>query len=286
MPQPIQHRLHILEAADWKAGIITLLNPDSPLRPWRYSFGEARPGDYAMLVLGTDPASVLTVLARIGDSGSLGGATVDLARYRADLVDLTTLAMVLDLPDAFTSWRLDDDAAERVILALHESPVYGAPSYRWGHSSVVAARNLLQFNGYCDGCNDPVDLGSMDAPSHVHVHTVDPLPRPDPDPPIRTPNSSGRRRPHLASLREQARDWPAVLCRPCYRRMETGGYRSFVDYRFAQHPECPRCGAAHTHAIVYGMPADPETWGPWRSIGGCCLQDEKWRCGACNHEWL
>lgn len=177
----IHHRLHILEAADWKAGVITLLNPDSPLRPWRYSFGEARPGDYAMLVLGTDPASVLTVLARIGDDGSLGGALVDLARHRADLVDLTTLAMVLDLPDAFTSWRLDDDAAERVILALHESPVYGAPSYRWGHSSVVAARNLLQFNGYCDGCNDPsacphgrplTEAGPR--PAHPHTRLIRP----------------------------------------------------------------------------------------------------------------
>ena len=63
-------------------------------------------------------------------------------------------------------------------------------------------------------------------------------------------------------------------------------FHEVLDYRFAQHPECPRCGAARTHAIVYGMPADPESWGPWLSIGGCCLQDEKWRCGACDHEWL
>ena len=130
MSQTIHHRLHILEAADWKDGVITLLNPDSPYRPWRYAFGEARPGDYAMLVLGTDPVSVVTVLARIGDEGGLDGSMLDLRRYRADLVDLATLAMVLDLPDAFTSWRLDDDDAERVILALHESRVYGKPFRR------------------------------------------------------------------------------------------------------------------------------------------------------------
>ena len=143
MPQTIHHRLHILEAADWKAGVITLLEPRSPYRPWRYAFGEARPGDYAILVLGTDPASVLTVLARVGDEGGLSGALVNRG-YSADVVDLTTLAMMLDLGDsAFSSWRIDDDDAERVILALHESPVYGEPCYRWGHSSTVAARNLL-----------------------------------------------------------------------------------------------------------------------------------------------
>lgn len=123
MSQTIHHRLHILEAADWKDGIITLLEPRSPYQPWRYAFGESRPGDYAIVVLGTDPVSVVTRLARIDHEGGLGGAVLGL--HGADLVDLATLAMVLDLSDAFVSWRLDDDDAERVILAIHESPVYG-----------------------------------------------------------------------------------------------------------------------------------------------------------------
>jgi hypothetical protein len=283
--QTVHHRLHILEAADWKAGVITLLNPDSPYRPWRYAFGGSRRGDYAMLVLGTDPVSVLTVLARIGDEDGGGGGMLNLDRYRADVVDLTCLAMLLDIPDAFTSWRLDDDDAERVVHALHESRVYGRPFYKWGHSSVVAARNLLSFDGTCDGCEATIDLCGRDACENVHVHTADPLPRPDPDSPIRTPGTTGRRRPHLASLRSAAEDWPAVLCRECDRRMRDDKFASFVAFKFAQHPECPNCGGARTQAICYGMPADPDSWGPWLDMGGCVLRDEKWHCGCCGHRW-
>lgn len=286
MSQTIHHRLHILEAADWKDGVITLLNPDSPYRPWRYTFGEARPGDSAMLILGTDPVSAVTVLARVGDEGGLGGSMMNLRQYRADLVDLATLAMVLNLPDAFTSWRLDEDAAERAILTLHESRVYGKPSYQWGHSSVIAARNLLRFRGYCHGCEDPIDLEGEDARDNVHVHTVDPLARPEPHSPIRTPDSSGNRRPYMASLRERATDWPALLCRFCHHGMRDGGFTSFVEYRFAQHPECPSCGAGRTRRIWYGLPDDPESWGPWLDIGGCCRKDEEWRCTVCSHRWL
>lgn len=285
MSQTIHHRLHILEAVDWKDGVITLLNPDSPYRPWRYAFGEARPGDYALLVLGTDPVSVLTVLARVGDDGGLG-SVLDTWRYRADVVDLTTLAMLLDLPDAFTTWRLDDDDAERAILALHESPIHGAPSYRWGHSSLIAARNLLRFRGYCDGCGDPINVGDADARDNVHVHTVDPLPRPEPWSPIRTPGESSRTRPHWASLRESAADWPAILCRFCRHGMRDGGFTSFVDFQFTQNPECPRCGGGRTQSIGYGMPADPESWGPWLHMGGCVLKDEKWHCALCDNKWL
>lgn len=282
MSQTVKHRLHILEAADWKDGVITLLAPHSPYRPWRYAFGEARPGDYAILVLGTDPVSVLTVLARIGDEG---GATLNLRRYRADLVDLTTLAMILELPDAFSSWRLDDDEAERVILALHESGIYGKPFYRWGHSSVVAARNLLQFSGICHACKDLIDLSDADARDRVYVHTVDPLPRPEPQSPISTGDSE-RGRPYMASLRESARDWPAIICRRCRDRMRDDGFTTFVGFRFAQNPECPQCGAGRTQTIVHGEPADPQSWGPWLYMGGCCVKDDKWHCGVCDHCWL
>lgn len=285
MPQAIHHRLHILEAADWKDGVITLLEPGSRYRPWRYAFGEARPGDYAMLVLGTDPVSVLTVLARIGDEGGLSGASVGTWRYGADLVDLTTLAMLLDLPDAFTGWRLDDDDAERVIHALHESRVHGQPFYRWGHSSLIAARNLLQFAGSCDGCGDPIDLRGVAARDNVHVHTVDSLPRQEPWSPIRASGQSGSPRPHMVSLRESATDWPAVLCRFCRHEMRQGDFSSFVDFRFARNPQCPRCGGARSQNIAYGMPADPESWGPWLHIGGCCLKEEKWHCAQCDHQW-
>lgn len=283
MSQTVHHRLHILEAAEWKDGVITLLEPHSPYRPWRYAFGESRPGDYALVVLGTDPVSVVTRLARIDHEGGLGGAL--LSPYGADLVDLATLAMVLDLSDAFVSWRLDDDAAERVILAIHESPIYGGPENRWGHSSVAAARNLLKFEGDCHGCGAPIDLSGADARDLVHIHTVDPLPRSEPDSPIRTADSPSARGPFRAAVRSAAKDWPAVICRRCRDRMRDGNFRSFIDFKFAQNPDCPQCGGQRTQAIQYGMPADPEAWGPWLHIGGCCPRDEKWWCTVCDHAW-
>ncbi|MGV0741042.1 hypothetical protein [Mycolicibacterium sp. XJ870] len=283
MSQTVHHRLHILEAADWKDGVITLLEPRSPYQPWRYAFGESRPGDYALVVLGTDPASVLTVLARIDLEGNLGGAVLD--AYGADLVDLTTLAMVLDLRDAFVSWCLDDDDAERVILAIHESPVYGGPINLWGHSSVVGARNLLRFNGDCQGCGTAIDLSEADARDKVHIHTVDPMPRSEPDSPIRTSDHPRVRGALRASVRGEARDWPAVICRRCRDRMRDGNFRSFIDFKFAQNPACSRCGYQRTQTIQYGMPDNIDAWGPWLHVGGCCPRNEKWACTVCDHEW-
>lgn len=285
MTQTVHHRLHVLEAADWKAGVITILEPESPYLPWRYAFGEARPGDYAMLVLGTDPVSVVTVLARIGEGGGLDGSLLDTRRHDVNVVDLTTLATMLGIDVAFSSWRFDDDDAEQLILALHESRVPGRPYHRWGHSSLTAARNLLSFNGYCDGCADPIDLGGDDARDNVHIHTVDPLPRPEPPSPFQTPDGPGRQRPHIALVRQQATDWPAILCRFCHHGMRDGGYTSFVEFRFAQHPECPQCGGGRTREIGYGMPANPEDWGPWSEMGGCVLKNEKWSCSFCDHRW-
>lgn len=286
MPQTFHHRLHILEAADWKAGVITLLAPSSPYRPWRYAFGEARPGDYALLVLGTDPQSVLTVLARVDDEGTLSGALLGMSRYCADLFELATLASTLDLGDeAFTGWRLDDDAAERAILAVHETRVHGDPYHRYGHSSLAAARNLLRFNGRCQMCDTAIDLTAPDARDQIHVHTAEHSRRPDPHPPIRTLDDGGRRLTGLPHLRDAATDWPVVTCRDCHDGMRRGGFSSSIDYAFARHPQCPRCGGQRSRQIVYGMPNDPQSWEPWIAIGGCCLRDDKWTCELCRHEW-
>ncbi len=284
MTKTIHHRLHILEAADWKAGVITLLEPGSPYRPWRYAFGETRPGDRALLVLGTDPVSVLTVLGRIDDQGGLDGCTLS-QRHRLNLVDLTTLAMLADASAVFTDWRLDDEVAERMILALHESPVYGEPFYWWGHSSVAAARTLLHFGSQCHGCGQQIDLSESHAREQIFVHTTDPLRRPDPGSPIRPTDGPPPGRPYRARLRKSVRDWPAVLCRECDGRMRDGGFTSMVDFKFALHPECPLCEGKRTLRIRYGMPADPESWQPWLGMGGCCQSDEKWRCDLCGHSW-
>ena len=285
MSQTVHHRLHVLEAADWKDGVITLLEPLSPYRPWRYAFGESRPGDCALLVLGTDPVSVLTHLGRIDHEGGFGGALVNSSRSSRPLVDLTSLALMLDLQDPFDTWCFEDDDAESMILALHESRGYSGPRYRWGHSSVAAARNLLEFRGHCHGCGEYIDLTESNARDKIHVHTVDPLPRPEPPSPIHTADGPEQRWPHRTMARQTARDWPAVVCARCRDRMRNGNFRSFIDYRFAQHPGCAKCGGQRTESIQYGMPADPELWGPWLHIGGCCPRDEKWHCSVCDHEW-
>ncbi|MGW0157848.1 hypothetical protein ACWDUN_00860 [Mycobacterium sp. NPDC003323] len=285
MPQTAHIRLHVLEATDWKDGIITILEPRSPYRPWRYAFGDARPGDWAVIVLGTDPVSVLTVLAHIDQEDGLGGAALNLRRYSMHLVDLTTLAMLLDLPDAFDDWRFTDEEAERIILALHETPVHGNRRDRWGHSTVAQARNLLGFWGNCHSCHDEIDLTNADARDQIHVHTADPLPRPQPLSPIRTTANYPERNPDRLSTRYDARDWPAVLCRRCAGRMRSGGYTSFVKYQFAQHPACPECGGRRTQTIGYGMPTSPDEWGPWRYMGGCCPKSDMWHCSHCDHEW-
>jgi hypothetical protein len=67
--------------------------------------------------------------------------------------------------------------------------------------------------------------------------------------------------------------------------MRDGGFSSFVDFRFAEHPQCPNCGGRRTQSISYGMPADPQSWGPWFTMGGCCVRDADWRCELCGHEW-
>ncbi|GAA2531782.1 hypothetical protein [Mycolicibacterium diernhoferi] len=275
-----------MEAADWKDGVITLLEPDSPYRPWRYAFGDSRPGDYSVMVLGTDPVSVLTLLGRIDHEGGLGGALFnDHWVGSSNLVDLATLAMVLDLDDAFTTWRFTDDDAERVILALHESRARGGPFLRWGHSSVSAARILLNFNGKCDSCDEEIDLRGIDARDRMHIHTADPLPRPTPHSPIRPVDHPGRYRPYRASLRDEVRDWPAVLCRRCHVRMRNGNFSSFIDFRFAQHPECRECGGARTQRIAYGEPVSPDYFGPWVYLGGCVEGADDWHCDNCEHEW-
>lgn len=279
-------RVHIVEAADWRDGVITLLAPGSPYRPWRHTSGDARPGDYAMLVLGTDPISVLTELPRVGDDGDLGGALLNLHRHHAGVVDLTSLATVLGLGEnAFSGWCLGSDEAERVIRTLRECLLYGDPHCLYGHSSVVAARNLLRFNGECQGCGAAIDLSAADARTQVHVHTVDPSPRPAPPKAIGTSEDGGGTTVDVPWLRNAATDWPAVICLRCRDRMQAGGFTSFLDFRFAEHPQCPRCGGRRSTLIGYGEPVDPQSWEPWVSIGGCCVQPEEWDCTLCDHQW-
>jgi len=272
--QTITERLHIVEGTDWKDAVIALLEPKSPYRPWRYGFGESPAGDAVAVVLNTDPVSVLTELAHIGDDGDPGCAIVDLPLWGAGLLDLTTLAMMLDVRCAVTEWRLDGDAAVKLQLALEECRLRSEPDSRFGRTSLAAARTLLHSGAACDGCDSDIDLTGPDARDQVYVHTVDSYRRPDPTSPIVSP-----------WLRFSAIDWPAVLCRACHERMADGGYQRFLDYRFDQHPACPECGGRRTLSTFYGMPVGVANIPPWLHIGGCCVSDERWSCSVCDHEW-
>lgn len=289
MTQTITERLHIVEGNDWKDAVIALLEPESSYRPWRHGFGEAHVGDPVAVVLDTDPTSVLTKLAYIGDHGDPGCAVVGSPSRGGSLLDLDTLAMMLGLQHAVTEvWRLEGDDAIKMELALSECQYRDGPDSRSGHTSLAAARTLLHSGGTCDGCDSDIDLTGPQARDHVFVHTVDPYRRPAPTPPIVTRDGGPQCPPSIPftpSLRFRVTDWPAVLCRRCHERMREGDYRSFLDFRFDQHPACPNCGGERTRSTFYGMPSAPWNIPPWRHAAGCCVSDEDWRCDMCNHEW-
>lgn len=191
MTQTITERLHIVEGSDWKDAVIALLEPDSPYCPWRHGFGEAHVGDPVAVVLNTDPVSVLTKLAYIGDDGDPGCAVIDSPSWGSSLLELNTLAMLLGLEHSvLTVWRLEGYAAVKMELALRECRHRDEPDSRFGHTSLAAARTLLHSGGACDGCDNDIDLAGPEARDQVYVHTVDPCRRPNPTPSI-LPRTSG-----------------------------------------------------------------------------------------------
>ena len=59
-------------------------------------------------------------------------------------------------------------------------------------------------------------------------------------------------------------------------------------------PKCPECGSENAAKIVYGLPPqgsmkkfDEEEGKRNRkfTLGGCCVEDEKWSCNDCEFEW-
>jgi hypothetical protein len=262
MEQVTPHRVQIAQATDWKDAVVTLLEPRSPYRPWRYGAVEAQEGDSVAFVLNTDPPSVLTELARVRADGPPEAATFDHQLFQPNLLKLSILAEVLDVePDLADSWRFDGHDAVKLDLTLTERCLGGAPDSRFGHNSMAAARQLLRFCGRCDGCEQGIDLSSPDARDRVFVHTVDLEPE---------------------QVRSDAVDWPAVLCRECTDRV---GDATFLDYKFGLYPPCPECGARRTRATFYGMPIDFANIPPWSHAGGCCVSTEEWHCDVCDHEW-
>ena len=263
------HRLHVAQSTDWKDAVITLLEPRSPYRPWRYGTVEAQEGDAVAFFLNTDPPSVLADVARVEVTGDPRSAVFDRPLHQPNLVELSTLAKVLGLErQAATGWYFEGDDAIKLELSLDECRYWCAPESRFGHNTMASARTLLRFNGQCDGCEQDIDLTGAGARDDVHVHTVDPYSRAEPEP-----------------TGSHVRDWPAVLCRRCRKRMGDKGYVSLAAFKFAGNPQCPECGIRRTRRTFYGMPSDFMNIEPWWHAGGCCPTSEKWCCGVCYHSW-
>lgn len=266
-------RLHIVYADDWKDAVITLLEPYSPYRPWRCGDAHADQGDLVAYVLNTDPASVLTVTARIETDGSPLDAEFERPLFQPMLAEMSTLAMLAGVHTSIDiDWALNGDGAARFDKALDGCRYISPPASRFGHNSMAAARTLMLFSGTCEGCLRPIDLTGPDARDEIFVHTVEPYGRPE--------RSDWRRWRISDSV-----DWSAVICRGCRDRMNTEGFGRFVDFKFAQHPACPECGARRTRATFYGMPSDPSNIRPWAYAAGCCVRSEEWLCDECEHEW-
>ena len=219
-------------------------------------------------MLNTDPTSVLTELGRVGVDGDPTLAGVELSPVAAPgLVDLETLAMMTGFrwdADPRLDWVLHGEMAIRMTLALDDWRYRGDQYTRFGHNSMAAARVLLHSHGRCDGCDQRMDLHFDDAGKYVHIHTVDAYQR-------------GR-------STEVAADWPGALCARCSAWMRKDGYVSLVEYRLAQHPACPSCGAQQTRRALHGLLAKRD-YPPWRDARGCCVTNDEWTCGQCRFRW-
>jgi len=250
--------------APWKDAVIALLESRCPYRPWRHGLG-AHVGDLVAIVLDTDPPSIMTTLGRVGIDGRMDRAVVEWSDHAPTLIDLASLTAVVGFShdqDPRAVWQLHGDAAVQMELTLAECRFRDDPWMRFGHSSVAAARSLLHSRGWCSGCDDPIDLTGEDARDAVQIHTVDATAREAPEVLIQEENGrasyiDGPYWPKSWLLPKLPTDWPGVLCERCVIRMRDDEYTSLLDFRFSQHPKCPRCGAQRTQSASFGEPSTP-----------------------------
>lgn len=275
--------LRLVEGRPWKESLICVLASGAPYRPWHRG-GGVDPGDVAVVVIDTDPQTVLCT-ATVGPDRSVRQAIAG-ARYWWS--PMRTVAEIEE--SAGTSLQsadrqlLDSPTAQAVIKAVEEySP--GTPGDRLGHSSVAAARILLHSGGRCTGCNKAIDLASPSARDGIYIHTVSVDDGP-PDTPAEDDVPD-----RLARRTDQAKraDWPALLCSRCHAAMTRAGFASFLDYRFSRQPACPQCYAQRTKSAAYGMPSYEGLLNtpPWTASQGCVVDQSsaRWICDVCGHEW-
>lgn len=266
-------KVHIIEGRPWKDAIIKILEPRSAVRPWHVEQGtywrgepDLDPGDAVVVVLDTDPQSVLAAVGILGSDGDVYGAIAGIDPfYLSGLMELGTLNTAGKVWIDPRRETTNSHSADKIVAAVGGYHSWPAGSM-FGHTSLAAGRVLLNSRGWCTGCRHPLYLAGPKASDHIHIHTADP-------PPVYTALS-------------QATDWPAALCDTCHRRMTREGFTSFLDYRFTFHPPCRRCTAQRTEAAQYGMPMGPIEE-PWIAGMGCAVwgRRKKWVCGECGHQW-
>lgn len=244
----------------WKQTVAWAIDDQSPFGP--PAGPDLMPGDIAVVVLDTEPQTVLCA-ANIGADRHLDRAITVYGSIGTALPTVAEVELVTGYP--YADWDglgLDQEAALQFVYAVEHSWV-SRPVERLGNSSASAARILAQSSGHCTLCRSPVDLSTAAALEKLFIHFAS-----DADV-------------------QAGRDWPALLCMACHDGMKAGGFTGVVDYWFASHPACPSCGAHKAMDISYGEPT-PDWLAnvpPWVSHRGCCVLPADWTCGQCGHAW-
>lgn len=259
--------VRIIEGRPWKEAIISVLEPHSPYWPWTNA-GPVEDGDALVFVLDTDPVSVLSAVAIAGTGGLVPRIN---AFSSLGLMELGTLNMLADFVVRPRHETVYHHTSPQQIVDTIGGYKRSTVEALFGHTSLAAARVLLESKGKCTGCKNRLPLTDDDAVAQVHIRTVDSY--------LEQP--SGRYR-----FPTDPADWPATLCPACHTLMRDGGFTNFLDFLFAGHPPCPNCGAHHSMSASYGLISGglPE---PWLSGMGCCSDGQKstWICGECEHQW-
>lgn len=284
--QPL--RVHVVVGAPWKDAAISYLEPRSPYRPWPVA-SDVRGGDHVVVVFDCEPRLVLTDVACI-DSGSIEPAIADM-RYRGHGNEAVPVSLIGAGVDAASrNYALFEGAASAQLLdALEAHRLDADPLDAFGHSSMAAARVLLDSDGRCGGCGAALDLRGTNARDTVAIRTVDSPTRPANLGSALSQSDTGRHvekrlREHRQML-HTATDWPAALCPSCRDAIRDGGFETLIDYAFSRHPPCPRCGARRTQEGLFGMLVYGTIVAPWQDERGCCVSEDIWTCTQCDHQW-
>lgn len=254
------HRLRIVVGRPWKEALLCAMEPYAPYRAWEVP-DNAQPGDVAIVVVETEPRTVLCVVA-VND-GLRHTIAKESGYGHAALPTVTEAELAAGCSLSDVDGEPTRSPVARTLIQFANEFNTSMPADRAGDSSAAAGRILLQSEGRCELCHEKVALPTA-TPDEIVIHQVS------------------------AEAIRDGLDWPAVLCAGCDGAMKAGGFNSVVDFEFSRQPACPSCGAHRTQIVSYGMPT--YDWAmnmpTWVSGGGCCVGMEgKWRCGACGHGW-